>query len=175
VTSHHNCFSGIQLAFVSDSVIEENVSVRNAIGSGAFGCGGTCILQSDNNRIRRNEYSGNGSLASGNNDFGIGILGGSDGNVIEENSVGGNTNGIRISATAGSGNVVRRNIVAGNPPVQLGATGGVDIRDNSLAVGPASSRATTIVSGGIYTVVTARLPRATTISVSASWPAVIAT
>lgn len=132
VTSHHNCFSGIQLSFASDSVIEENVSVRNAIGSGAFGCGGTCINQSDNNHIRRNEYSGNG-LASPNNDFGIGILGGSDGNVIEENSVGGNTNGIWISATAGSGNVVRRNIVAGNPPVQLGATGGVDIRDNSPA------------------------------------------
>ncbi|HEX9781705.1 MAG TPA: right-handed parallel beta-helix repeat-containing protein [Opitutaceae bacterium] len=132
VTSHHNCFSGLQLAFVSDSVIEENVSVRNAIASGAFSCGGTCILQSDNNRIRRNEYSGNG-LASPNNDFGIGILAGSDGNVIEENGVGGNTNGIWIAATAGSGNVVRRNIIAGNPPVQLGATGGVDIRDNSSA------------------------------------------
>ena len=132
VTSHHNCFSGLQLAFVSDSIIEENVSVRNAIASGAFSCGGTCILQSDNNRIRRNEYSGNG-LASPNNDFGIGILAGSDGNVIEENSVGGNTNGIWIGATAGSGNVVRRNIIAGNPPIQLGVTGGVDIRDNSPA------------------------------------------
>lgn len=134
VTSHHNCFSGIQLASVSDSVIEENVSVRNASASGAFPCGGTCIVQSDNNRIRRNVYSGNGSVASLNNDFGIGILGGSDGNVIEENSVGGNTNGIWVAVSAGTGNIVRRNIIAGNPPVELvGATGGVDIRDNSPA------------------------------------------
>jgi len=133
VVSHHNCFSGIQLAFVSDNVIEENVSVRNSIASGGFACGGTCILQSDHNRVRRNEYSGNG-LAAPNNDFGVGILGGSDGNVIEENSLNGNTNGIWIAATAGSGNVVRRNIIAGNPPVQLGATGGVDIRHNAPAV-----------------------------------------
>jgi len=134
VTSHHNCFSGLQLAFVSDSLIEENVSVRNASASGAFPCGGTCILQSDNNRIRRNEYSGNGSVAPPNNDFGIGVLAGSDGNVIEENAVGGNTNGIWVAANAGTGNIVRRNIIAGNPPVELvGATGGVDIRDNSPA------------------------------------------
>jgi hypothetical protein len=134
VTSHHNCFSGLQLAFVSDSLIEENVSVRNASAAGAFPCGGTCILQSDNNRIRRNEYSGNGSVAPPNNDFGIGLLGGSDGNVLEENGVGGNTNGIWVAANAGTGNVVRRNIIAGNPPIELvGATGGVDIRDNSPA------------------------------------------
>jgi parallel beta-helix repeat protein len=130
VVSHHNCFSGIQLAFVSDNVIEENVSVRNSSASGAFACGGTCILQSDNNRIRRNEYSGNGSVAPPNNDFGVGLLAGSDRNVIEENSLSGNTNGVWIAATAGIGNVVRRNIIAGNPPVQLGATGGVDIRHN---------------------------------------------
>jgi parallel beta-helix repeat protein len=134
VTSHHNCFSGLQLAFVTESVIAENVSVRNASASGAFPCGGTCIVESDNNRIQRNVYSGNGSVAGPNNDFGIGILGGSDGNVIEENSVGGNTNGIWVAATAGTGNVVRRNIIAGNPPVELvGATVGFDIRDNSPA------------------------------------------
>ena len=53
--------------------------------------------------------------------------------MIEENSLGGNTNGIWIGAAAGVGNVVRRNIIAGNPPVQLGATGGVDIRHNPPA------------------------------------------
>lgn len=132
VVSHHNCFSGIQLAFASDNVIEENVSVRNAIASGAFTCGGTCIIQSDRNRVRRNEYSGNG-LAAPNNDFGVGLLTGTDHNVIEENSIGGNTNGVWIGASAGIGNVIRRNIIAGNPPVQLGATGGVDIRHNAPA------------------------------------------
>ena len=135
VTSHRNCFSGIQLAFVSNSRIEENVSVRNSSASAGFACGGTCILQSDNNRIRRNIYSGNGSVAAGNNDFGVGILAGSDGNLIEGNIIGGNTNGIWVAAAAGVGNVVRRNTIAGNPPVELvGATGsGVDIRDNSPA------------------------------------------
>jgi hypothetical protein len=34
VTSHHNCFSGILVASMSDSVIEDNVSVRNANNSG---------------------------------------------------------------------------------------------------------------------------------------------
>lgn len=133
VTSHHNCFSGIQMAFASDSVIEENVSVRNASASGVNACGGTCIFQSDNNRVRRNEYSGNGSIAPPNNDFGVGILTGSDGNLVAENGIGGNTNGVWVSAAAGSGNLVRRNIIAGNPPVELGATGGADIRDNSPA------------------------------------------
>jgi parallel beta-helix repeat protein len=135
VTSHHNCFSGIQLAFVSNSRIEDNVSVRNASGSAAFPCGGTCILQSDNNRIRRNIYSGNGSTAGGNNDFGVGLLAGSDRNVIEGNIISGNTNGVWVVAAVGTGNIVRRNIITGNPPVELvGATGtGVDIRDLSPA------------------------------------------
>lgn len=133
VTSHHNCFSGIQLALTNESDIEENVSVRNAVASGSAACGGTCIFQSDDTRIRRNEYGGNGSTAAPNNDFGIGILGGSDRNVVEENNAGGNTNGLWISATAGVGNIVRRNIFAGNPPVQLGPTGGSDIRDNAPA------------------------------------------
>jgi parallel beta-helix repeat protein len=133
VTSHHNCFSGIQMISASESVIEENVSVRNASASGVNACGGTCIFQSDNNRVRRNEYSGNGSVAAPNNDFGVGILTGSDGNRVEENGIGGNTNGIWVSAAVGSGNLVRRNVIAGNPPVELGVTGGADIRDNSPA------------------------------------------
>ena len=133
VTSHHNCFSGVQMAFASDSVIEENVSVKNAGASGVNACGGTCIFQSDNNRVRRNEYSGNGSVAPPNNDFGVGLLTGSDGNLVEENGVGGNTNGIWVSAAVGSGNLVQHNVIAGNPPVALGATGGADINDNSPA------------------------------------------
>ncbi len=41
VTSSHNCFSGILVSGVTDSDIEENVSVRNAIASAGFACGGT--------------------------------------------------------------------------------------------------------------------------------------
>jgi hypothetical protein len=41
VTSADNCFSGIQVSGVTDSDIEENVSVRNAIASAEFACGGT--------------------------------------------------------------------------------------------------------------------------------------
>jgi hypothetical protein len=41
VTSSDNCFSGILVSGVTDSDIEENVSVRNAIASGGFACGGT--------------------------------------------------------------------------------------------------------------------------------------
>ncbi|MBI3049456.1 MAG: right-handed parallel beta-helix repeat-containing protein [Acidobacteria bacterium] len=140
VTSSHNCFSGLQLSFVSDSDIEENVSMRNAIASGSFPCGGNCVFQSPNNRIRRNVFGGNG-LAVPNNDFGVGLTGlGSTGNVVEENAIVGNTNGVRISPGLG-GNLVRRNIITGNPPVQLnvtfGAFGGVDI----LNLGPAGANA----------------------------------
>jgi hypothetical protein len=41
VTSSDNCFSGIQVSGVTDSDIEENVSVRNAIAAAGFSCGGT--------------------------------------------------------------------------------------------------------------------------------------
>ena len=139
VTSHQNCFSGLQMAGVSDSDIEENVSVRNASASGPFPCGGNCISNSHGNRIRRNEFSGNGSIEAGPpagrpNDFGVGLIGNSSGNVIEENAVGGNVNGLLLfPATAG--NLIRRNVIAGNPPIQISATFGtpvgVDIRDHS--------------------------------------------
>ncbi|MCA1600218.1 MAG: right-handed parallel beta-helix repeat-containing protein [Acidobacteria bacterium] len=139
VTSHHNCFSGLQMVNVTDSDIEENVSVRNASASGPFPCGGNCISNSHNNRIRRNEFSGNGSIAPGPpgalpNDFGVGLVGNSSGNVIEENGIGGNINGVRVAPTAVN-NLIRRNVIAGNPPVQVsasfGAAIGVDIRDFS--------------------------------------------
>ena len=41
VTSSHNCFSGIQVSGVTDSDIEKNVAVGNAIASAEFSCGGT--------------------------------------------------------------------------------------------------------------------------------------
>ena len=57
---------------------------------------------------------------------------GTNDNVIEDNTVLGNTNGIIVFAGA-EGNVIRHNIVAGNPPVQLSVTfpadDGADIKD----------------------------------------------
>jgi parallel beta-helix repeat protein len=41
--------------------------------------------------------------------------------VIEENSISGNTNGIYIAAAAGE-NVVRQNVIVGNPAMQSSAT-----------------------------------------------------
>jgi hypothetical protein len=141
VTSHHNCFSGLQTSSMTDSDIEENVLVRNAISSGPFSCGGNCNLNAQNNRIRRNESAGNGSTEPGAtprgampNDFGISLLGTSSGNVVEENGVGGNINGIWLAPLT-TGNLIRRNVIAGNPPVQVSPTSapivGVDIRDFS--------------------------------------------
>ena len=134
ITSHRNCYSGLFLSGVSDSVIEQNVSVSNANNSGGAACGGNCNVNSHNNIIRGNQFSGNGSTASGNNDFGVGLLGNSSGNVIEGNSIGGNTNGILIQANAVN-NLISRNVIAGNPPGQVsrtfGAAIGFDIRDAS--------------------------------------------
>ena len=137
VTSHYNCFSGLFLGLSNENEIEENVSVRNGSASGAAPCGGNCISGSSRNRIRRNEFNGNGSVAPGApgavpNDFGVGLVGASFDNVIEENGIGGNVNGILVTPLA-AGNLIRRNVIAGNPPVQLsvtfGAATGADIRD----------------------------------------------
>ena len=59
----------------------------------------------------------------------------SNGNVVEENKIGGNVNGVYIDANGDVGNVIRRNIITGNPPVQVsasfGAAIGADIQDMS--------------------------------------------
>jgi len=67
------------------------------------------------------------------NNFGIGLITASDtGNVIEENTVLGNSNGIFL-ATGVAGNVIRRNLIVGNPPVQViidhPSESGVDIKN----------------------------------------------
>jgi parallel beta-helix repeat protein len=138
ITSHNNCFSGLFTNGISDSVIEDIVSVRNSNNSGPAPCGGNCNLNSHNNRIRRNYFGGNGSVDNGNNDFGVSLLGNSSGNLIEENIILGNTNGILIQPNAVD-NVIRRNIIAGNPPGQVsrtfGAAIGFDIRDFSTVAG----------------------------------------
>jgi hypothetical protein len=88
-----------------------------------------------------NIYSGNGSahstLSSGatSNNFGVGLVGTSKDNLIEKNKIGGNLNGVLIMPSTQGGNVIRRNIIAGNPPVQVsaefGAAIGADIQDLS--------------------------------------------
>lgn len=141
VTSHYNCYSGIFLNGSHENFVNENVSVRNSSASGPAPCGGNCLINSNANRIRRNHFYGNGSLAPGGaplagipNDFGVGLVGTSSENVVEENSIGGNINGVLIyPATAG--NLIRHNVIAGNPPSQLEVSGGTavgfDIRDTS--------------------------------------------
>jgi parallel beta-helix repeat protein len=140
VTSHYNCYSGIFMGFSNENDIVENVSVRNGSASGPAPCGGNCITNSNGNRVWRNHFHGNGSVVPGGppvtvpNDFGVGLVGSSSDNVIESNSIGGNVNGILLfPATAR--NLIRRNLIAGNPPVQLsvtfGSPVGVDIRNLS--------------------------------------------
>ena len=71
-------------------------------------------------------------MAQGNN-FGIGLIAANDtGNVIEDNTVVGNSNGVFL-ASGVQGNVIRRNIIVGNPPVQVdvdhASASGVDIKN----------------------------------------------
>jgi hypothetical protein len=141
VTAHQNCFSGLFMGGVTDSVIEDNVSVRNAVNSTAASCGANCIINSHNNHIRRNHFAGTGSVGPPSNDFGVGLNGNSSGNVIEHNSIGGNIIGVRIQANA-AGNVIRRNVIAGNPPSQVAFTFGdqvgADIHDANPVPGSGS-------------------------------------
>jgi parallel beta-helix repeat protein len=92
-------------------------------------------VNGQNSRVRLNNAHGNGYLDPAD-DFGIGILDGGVGNVIEENNVSGNTNGLFI--TAGARNtVVRDNVIVGNPGIQSGNTRPelrhVDILNNAPA------------------------------------------
>lgn len=89
-----------------------------------------------------NTYYGNGLATSKDsptsthsNNFGIGLVFASNGNVVEGNKLGGNVNGVYIDAHGDVGNVIRSNIVIGNPPGQVstefGASIGADIQDMS--------------------------------------------
>ena len=67
------------------------------------------------------------------NNFGVGLVGTSKDNLIEKNKIGGNLNGVLIMATTQGGNVIRRNIIAGNPPGSFSSSSGADIQDLSAA------------------------------------------
>jgi len=149
ITSHHNCFSGLLTNGMTNSVIEGIVSVRNAANSGGAPCGGNCLVNSNNNHIVNNLFGGNGSVCptalcgattptiASNNDFGVGLIGTSGGNLIEHNNIAGNTNGVLIQPLA-STNTLRENIVAGNPPslvTRIFGPIGFDIKDEATADG----------------------------------------
>ena len=89
-----------------------------------------------------NTYYGNGLATSkdspsskNSNNFGVGLVFTSKDNLIERNRVGGNVNGVYIDAHDNTGNIIRRNIIVGNPPAQVSASFspsiGADIQDMS--------------------------------------------
>ncbi len=120
VTANRNCWSGMQTIGTSDSNFEEDIWINNAAGSNGAACGGICLVNSNKNRMRKSTFYGNGSLdyPNGNVDFGIGFEGSSRENLVEDDDIGGNTNGVLFFNTS-SDNVVRRNIIAGNPAAQV--------------------------------------------------------
>jgi parallel beta-helix repeat protein len=120
VTVNRNCWSGMQTTSTSDSRFEKDVWVNNAGASNGAACGGICLANSNNNMIQNCTFHGNGSVdyPSRNVDFGIGFEGTSTGNEVKDNDLGGNTNGV-LFFNSSSNNVVRHNIIAGNPAAQV--------------------------------------------------------
>jgi hypothetical protein len=148
VISHMNCFSGIFMFWTTETVVDEVVSVKNSANGEARPCGGVCVTNSSRNIVRRSEVAGNGTTDPGaptaprGNDFGIGLVGASHGNLVEENSVGGNINGLALfplATVAPTNNLIKRNVIAGNPPTEVsdksGPEAGSDIRDFVGAAG----------------------------------------
>ena len=136
VTTSTNCASGIHLSGgAADNLVENNISIRN--GSLTNPCGGICVANALRTRIRGNRTSGNGFAAQGAN-FGIGLPNPADvGNVIEQNTIVGNTNGIFVAAGV-KGNFFLLNLINGNPAVQIAldrpsATSGFDILNLAAA------------------------------------------
>jgi parallel beta-helix repeat protein len=111
-----NCNSGLQFGAAHDNDIEDLVSVRN--GNRQANCGGICITNSNNNRIRGNVTAGNGYAVTNVTNFGIALLGTSRGNTIEHNTSVGNANGIFLQPGVVE-NVFFQNIIFGNPPLQI--------------------------------------------------------
>jgi parallel beta-helix repeat protein len=112
------CQSGVRIAATSFNTLVQGItSVRS--GNGTAACGGIWII-GHNSRVRLNNTQGNG-YSDAQNNFGIGFTGTASGNVVEENTVSGNTNGILISPLTAN-NVIRDNIVVGNPAIQSANT-----------------------------------------------------
>lgn len=120
VTAYRNCWSGMQTISTSDSTFEGDSWVDNAAGSNGAACGGVCLSNSNKNVVRKSTFYGNGSVdyATGNVDFGLGFEWSCSDNRVENNDIGGNTNGVAFFNTS-SDNLIRRNIIVGNPPAQV--------------------------------------------------------
>jgi hypothetical protein len=142
VTSHMNCFSGIFLLWNRQTLVDQAVSVKNTANGETRPCGGICVTNSSHNVVRRSEVAGNGTTDPGaptaphGNDFGIGLVGASHFNLVEENGVGGNLNGLALfplAAAIPTNNLIKRNVIAGNPPTEVsdksGPLAGSDVRD----------------------------------------------
>jgi hypothetical protein len=142
VTSHMNCFSGVFMFWTNDTLLDEVVSAKNSANGQARPCGGICVTNSSRNSVRRSEVVGNGTTDPGPppapipNDFGIGLVGASHRNLIEENGVGGNINGLAIFPAGGfmpTNNRIKKNVFVGNPPTEVydkfGPEAGSDVRD----------------------------------------------
>jgi len=101
------------------------------------------MVSGKNNRVRLNTFYGNGSAtskdsssATNSNNFGLGLFGASQNNLLEKNKIGGNINGLYLGGGGKvTGNIIRRNVILGNPPVQVsndhGMAIGADIQDMS--------------------------------------------
>lgn len=120
LTTSTNCAAGIFVAATSfDTLVQDNLAVRNGSSQPGLTCGGICIA-GHNSRVRLNDASGNGYLEPAD-DFGIGVIGTAMGSVVELNTVTGNTNGILLTAGTRE-SVVRQNTVIGNPQINLGGS-----------------------------------------------------
>src|SRR6516225_11057173 len=106
------------------------------------------MVSGKNNRVRLNTFYGNGSAtskdspyATNSNNYGLGLFGASQNNLIEKNKFGGNINGLYLGAEVPpdlpTGNIIRRNVILGNPPAEaireFGVSIGADIQDFSPA------------------------------------------
>ena len=91
-----------------------------------------------------NTYYGNGLGSSkdspsspNSNNFGVGLVFTSNDNLVERNRIGGNANGVYLDGNGNKGNIIRRNIIVGNPSAQnsvsFGISSGADIQDMSAA------------------------------------------
>jgi len=136
VTTSTNCASGIiLLGGAADNLIEDNIAIRNGLRTNP--CGGICLAGALRTRVRGNRAHGNGFAEQGAN-FGIGLPGAlNEGNIIEQNTIGGNTNGIFVGAGS-KGNFFRLNLIYGNPAVQIAfdhpsVTYGFDILNQAAA------------------------------------------
>lgn len=101
------------------------------------------MVSGKNNRVRLNTFYGNGSAtskdsssATNSNNFGLGLFGASQNNLVEKNRIGGNVNGLYLGGGGKvTGNIIRRNVILGNPPAEaireFGVSIGADIQDKA--------------------------------------------